>query len=169
MSLRKTLIVSGTVLTAWMGLSFAQRAIAMPEAQGDTILVSQAGYTTERAEIIDIDNDDSTIWIQTEDGDYQILPIYNPEILSGARPGSEIFLLKSGDALIDVALTEDALMLANYDDEAEAARLRVRAAHEEAYAASSQERPTLPESTAQRPSEPVEQPIQSAQPVRGLW
>ncbi|MGB3492719.1 MAG: hypothetical protein WBA57_08320 [Elainellaceae cyanobacterium] len=169
MSLRRTLIVSGTVLTAWMGLTLAQRAIAMPDVQGDTILISQAGYTTERAEIIDIDNDNATIWIQTEDGDYQILPIYDPEILSRARPGSEIFLLKSGDALIDVALTEDALMIATYDDEAEAARLRVRAAHEESYAASSQESSTVPETTAQRPSPPVEQPVQSAQPVRGLW
>lgn len=169
MSLRKTLIVSSTVLTAWMGVTFAQRAIANPTVQGDAILVSQAGYTTERAEIIDIDNEDSTIWIQTEDGDYQILPIYNPELLSRARPGSEIFLLKSGDALIDVALSEDDLMIANYDAEAEAARLRVRSAHEEAYAASSQERPTQPEPTAQRPTETVVQPVQSAQPVRGLW
>jgi len=168
MSLRRTMIVSGTVLTAWIGLTLAQRAIANPNVQDDAILISQSGYTIERAEIIDIDNEDATIWIQTEDGDYQILPFNDPEILSRARPGTEIFLLKSGDALIDVALSEDDLLIANYEAEAEAARLRVRAAHEDTYAASGQERPAIAEPTAQRPVETVEQPVQS-EPVRGLW
>lgn len=172
MSLRKSLslsavIYSSAIVAACTGITHAQQAIAMPLMDNDTILMSQAGYTTERAEIIDIDNSDSTVWIRTEDGDYQILPIYNPELLSRARPGSEIFLLKSGDALIDVALSEDDFLIANnYDTEAEAARQRVRTMHEQTTAASSQEQPLAPSSTAQQTDV---QPAQSVQPVRGLW
>jgi len=164
MSFRKTLIISGTVLTAWLGLNFVESAKALPEMGSDTILISQANpYTIEQAEVIDVDNADDTVLLRMSDDSYQILPIYDSEVMSTVRPGSEIYLLMAGDSILDVALTEDALMIANYDAEAEAARAAVRERYEAMYA-SNQEGFMLQSQVAEQRAE-----YEPVIPVRGLW
>ena len=166
---RNALMIAGTVLTAWVGANVSQEAIALP-LSSDAVVISQynpTSYTVETVEVLDVSNDDILL-VQPEDGDYEFLANVDPEILSVVQRGDILYVMKSGNIVVDVARDEADLMLANIEAEAEAARASVRERYNTLSTRTQTSTPSVavPRAQAATPSRPVRRTMA---PVRGLW
>lgn len=127
MGLRKRVALSSAMLTAIAaGLSVSENAIALPLAQTDGQLISQAQFDSPastirpsqvRAKVVSVSND-GDVRVRLPNGSYRILPNVNSQVISSLRPGDEVLVTTtSSNDIINVAIAPDTVQQASVDEE----------------------------------------------------
>jgi len=127
MGLRKRVALGSAMLTAIAaGLSLSEKAIALPLAETDGQLISQAQFDSPastirpsqvRAEVVSVSND-GDVRVRLPNGSYRTLPNVNSRVISSLRPGDEVLVtITPSNDIINVAIAPDTVQQASVDEE----------------------------------------------------